>query len=74
MDININDLPHVIHVLHNFCEINDDSLSEERVQAFINYDKQFQPHTHPCGYRSGVNGSEAEGKKVRQILTKYFDP
>ena len=68
MDININDLPHVIYacfVLHNFCEINYESLSEERVQASINCDRAFQPDTHPCGVRSGVNGSEGEEKKVR---------
>lgn len=77
MDININDLPHVIYacfVQHNFCEINNESINEERVQASRNYDRQFQPDTQPCGNKSGVNRGEAEGKKVRQILTKYFDP
>lgn len=66
MDININDLPHVIYacfVPHNFCEINYESLSGERVQASINCDRAFQPDTHPCDVRSGVNGSEGEDKK-----------
>lgn len=77
MDINIDDLPHVIYacfVLHNFCEVNNESVSEERVQSSINYDRQFQPDTALCGNRRGINVNEAEGKKVRQTLTKYFDP
>ena len=71
MDINICDLPNVIYacfVLHNFCETNDDTISEEMTQSAIAYDQQFQPHA-----RSGPS-NETEGKKVRQILTKFFDP
>lgn len=73
MDINIFDLPNVIYacfVLHNFCETNNDAISEEMTQSAIAYDQQFQPNA-----RSGVAPSnETEGKKVRRILTKYFDP
>ena len=48
-------------ILHNFCETNDNAIS---------YDQQFQPNA-----RSGVAPSnETKGKKVRHILTKYFDP
>lgn len=62
MDINIDDLPHVIYacfVLHNFCEVNNESVSEERVQLSINYDRQFQPDTVLCGNRRGINVNEA---------------
>ena len=41
MDINIVDLPNVIYAcffLHNFCEFNSDSMSEETVQSAISYD------------------------------------
>ena len=69
MDININ----AYFVLHNFCEVNNESVSEETVQTSMNYDRQFQTPALSSN-RCGVNSNEAEGKKVRQILTKYFDP
>ena len=34
MDINLNDLPDVIHacfVLHNYCKVNNESINEEKV-------------------------------------------
>ena len=74
MDINIKDLPHVIYacfVLHNFCEFNNETISEERVRTAINYDRDFQPPAQSAGCRGD---NETEGKKVRRILTKYFDP
>ena len=74
MDINIKDLPHVIYtcfVLHNFCEFNNETISEERVRTAINYDRDFQPPTQSAGCGGD---KETEGKKVRRILTKYFDP
>ena len=75
MDINIDELPFVIYacfVLHNFCKINKESISKERVRMAISYDRDFQPPTAGNRYRSECN--EAEGKRVRNILTKYFDP
>lgn len=72
MDINIDDLPAVIYacfVLHNFCEMNGESVSEERVSQAIAYDRDFQPATI-----ASKDANEAEGKRVRRILTKYFDP
>lgn len=75
MDINMDDLPFVIYacfVLHNFCEINRESVSEERVRMAISYDRDFQPGTTTNKYLTDCN--EAEGKRVRRVLTKYFDP
>lgn len=73
VDINLNDMPHVIYacfVLHNFCEVHNDSINEETVQTAITYERQFQPHSTS----SRISANETEGKKVRRILTKYFDP
>ena len=73
MDINIDKLPYVIYacfVLHNFCESTNESVSEERVRSAIAYDHDFQPASQ--GNRGETN--ESGGKKVRRILTKYFDP
>ena len=76
MDIKLDDLPYVIYacfVLHNYCEVNNETISEDRVRAAIDYDRNFQPSAVTgSGYRSDCN--EAEGKRVRGVLTKYFDP
>ena len=72
MDINMDDLVHVIYacfVLHNYCEINE-SLPEERVRVARQCDEMFQPPFCPAPARS-VN--ETEGRRVRQVLTTYFD-
>ena len=45
MDINLYDLPNVIYacfVLHNFCEVNDDTISDDMTQTAMAYDQQFQ--------------------------------
>ena len=61
MNINMSDLPYVIYacfVLHNFCETNNDAISEEMTQNAITYNQQFQ-----LSARSGVASSkETEGK------------
>ena len=73
VDINLYDMPYVIYacfVLHNFCEINNVSVNEETVRSAITYDRQFQPQATS----SRISANENKGKKVRHILTKYFDP
>lgn len=72
MDINLDDLPAVIYacfILHNFCEENKEAVSEERVGLAVAYDREFQPVTI-----SSRDANEAEGKRVRGVLTRYFDP
>ena len=73
MDINIDDLPYVIYscfVLHNFCEMNNESLSDECVSSTIEYEREFQPK--PDSTVRILN--DVEGKKIRGILTEYLDP
>ena len=75
MDINIDDLPFVIYacfVLHNFCEINNESIGADKVRNTIQYNCDFQPPQATNRYITEAN--EAEGKRVQQVLTKYFDP
>ena len=75
MDINLDELPFVVYacfVLHNFCEISGERIAEEKVTASVDYDKQFQPVIANNKFRTDCN--EAEGKKIRRILTRYFDP
>ena len=73
MDINLSDLPTVVYacfVLHNFCEVNKESISDERVRAVMEDDQSSQPSIQ----RTPIQSNETEGKRVRRVLTKYFDP
>ena len=73
MDINMDDLPFVIYscfVLHNFCEMNSESISEDSVRSNMFYEQQFQPGISI----QNSDCNDAEGKRVRKILTTYFDP
>ena len=75
MDINIRDLPYAIYacfVLHNFCELHNESVSDTLISSAVRYDRKFQPPTINNNYRTDCN--EAEGKRVRYELTRYLDP
>ena len=44
----MDELPAVIYacfVLHNYCELNKESINEEIVRTSIRYDREFQPQT-----------------------------
>ena len=69
MDINTGKLPYVIYACF-VCELNNESIREERVGTAIAYDRDFQPATQGNKGESNESGV----KKVRRILTKYFDP
>lgn len=77
MDLNMDDLPHVIYacfVLNNYCEANSETISEQKVSAAFAYDREFQPPIRPPPNNVKTNCNETEGKRVRNVLTKYFDP
>uniref|UniRef100_A0A1X7VET4 DDE Tnp4 domain-containing protein n=1 Tax=Amphimedon queenslandica TaxID=400682 RepID=A0A1X7VET4_AMPQE len=66
IDIKMSNLPNVIYacfVLHNYCELNNESVHEESVRSAVTYDQQFQPDTIPKRYIKDSN--EADGKKIR---------
>ena len=74
MDINLYDLPFVIYacfVLHNYCELRNVSINEETIRMAINYDCDFQP---PLTTNRSFSSNETESKRVRRVLTEYFDP
>eukprot|EP00117_Sycon_ciliatum_P047983 scpid86336/ scgid34219/ Putative nuclease HARBI1; Harbinger transposase-derived nuclease len=74
MDTNMEDLPNVIYacfVLHNFCELKGESLSEENVQAAISQGCNVQPH---CASSAQTTSNDSDGKRVRRVLVKHFDP
>ena len=75
MDINLDELPYVIYacfVVHNFCEVKKEIIGENKVSASIAFDKHFQPPLDTNNFIADSN--EAEGKRVRRVLTEYFDP
>ena len=73
MVINLNDLTHVIHacfILHNSCEIKNESISQQEVEATMKCDREFQS-PRQSGY--DVSTNETGGKKVRQTFVEYFE-
>ena len=46
--------------------------SEEKVSAAIDYDREIQPTPQVNNFRTDCN--EVEGKRVRTVLTRFFDP
>ena len=75
MDINLMELLHIIYacfVLHNFCELNNERISQDKVSPTIDYDIEFRPSTAAHSYWTKCN--KTEGKRIRKILTQYFDP
>lgn len=63
---------YVRFVLHNFCELNNEVRGEEHLKASVSYNRDFQPDTDRNRYLTDCN--ESEGKRVRKVLTVYFDP
>ena len=56
-------------MLHNYCEAHGESICEENVRIVTMQEKDVQPQSVCCGL-----SNESEGKRIRQVLTKYFDP
>ena len=75
MDINLGKQSYVIYacfVLHNFCELNNERIGEDKAATAIDYDREFQPAVSTNNFRTDCN--ETEGKRMRRTLTRYFDP
>ena len=78
MDINLDDFPYVIlHVLYCINFVNTTMKqsvkeSEDKVSAAIDYDREFQPPPQAYNFRTDCN--EVEAKRVRTVLTRFFDP
>ena len=69
MDINIADLPYVIYacfVLHNYCELEREPLTDEDITRAVEYKREFQPSI--VGNRYSLGNNDEAG-----IFVKYFD-
>jgi len=72
MDIKLTDLPYVIYawfVLHNYCEINNEILQNERIERAIQYERESQPPQ----IHARNQACEATSKEIRNIFMQYFD-
>ena len=68
MDINIDDLPHVIYacfVLYNFCEINKEPLAQEYVDSGVKYERKFQSAVCTSARQENI---EALSKQIRNAF------
>ena len=75
MNINLDELPYVTYAsfaLHNFCELNNEKIEVGKISEATEYDMDFQSAVSSNNYATDCN--EIEGKRVRRVLTKYFDP
>lgn len=73
MDINLDDLPFVIcacFVLHTYCEVHSETVCNEQIRVTMDYEQRAQPRSTAAAFHN----NESEGKRARQVLTKYFDP
>ena len=73
MDINIKDLPAVIHscfILHNFCELHNNPVPEKSISEARQYDERFQPQLTATSNDNHCNN--VEGKRIRGTYVKYF--
>ena len=73
MDLHLDYLPVVImscFVLHNFCELQNEAVTQPNVDAAVRYEREFQPPTQ----RRPTECNESEGRRIRSVLTKYLDP
>ena len=72
MDIKLHDLPTVIYacfVVYNYCEVNKESICENRVRLVMEEQQESQPTTQ----RTTIQSNENEGKRVRRVLTMSLD-
>ena len=72
MDINLNNPPDVIHasfILHNYCEMNGESIANESVEKAISYEREFQPAAPDARNQ----GSTARSKQIRKVFVEHFN-
>ena len=74
MDIKLDALPQVIHacfILHNICELKNESLHESVIRMSISHENNNQPSCQTL--RNNRSTAEGEGKKIRNIFVQYFE-
>ena len=74
MDLSMDNIPTTIHacfILHNFCEMHNETVPDELTEAVRLYDREFQPARAEAPAQ--VHNNERGGKAIRSIYMKYFE-
>ena len=74
MDLDLDNIITAIHacfILHNFCEMHNETARDELTRAVQTYDVEFQPPCQPAD--AMVHNNERGGKSTRQVFMKYFE-
>lgn len=72
MDINIDDLPYLIHfcfALHNFWEMHKEAINPIYIEAATKCGPEFQPPLQ-TGY--SINNNKGNRKQIQKVFVKYF--
>lgn len=73
MDLSIDNILTTVHacfILHNFCEMHNESIPDDIARPVIMYDQEFQPQTEAT---AEVHNNERGGKAIRSVFMKYFE-
>jgi len=75
MDIHIDNVPHVVTaccVLHNFCEVHEDSFDEEWLQDHSPLDDCIGTDSPHDDHSYSSSRSRNEGKAIRNALVEHL--
>ena len=70
IDLSLTYLPDLIcacFVLHNFCELQSESVPDDCIKSTIAYEREFQPPTEHIN--TFLGSGESQGKRFRNIFT-----
>ena len=73
MDINLKELPAVIHscfILRNISEVRQEAVNQNDVLVARTYNAEFQLETDTG---NEINNNEDGGKTIRNIFDKYLE-
>ena len=74
MDLCMDNIPTTIHacfILHNFCEMHNETIPRDLIEAVQLYDREFQPAIAEAPVQ--MHNNERGGKSIRRIYMKYFE-
>ena len=57
-------------ILHNFCELKNETVIAQLVKAVLKYDQEFQSAFATASFT--VSNNDTGGKLTRSTLVKYF--
>ena len=73
MDLSMDNIlttNHACFILHNFCEMHNETISDELAEAVRLYDREIQPTRAEAPAQ--MHNNERGGKAIRSTYMKYF--